>query len=130
MQELLDGGLVAERRGRVTGRSGRPQARIDAVPERFAAVSLCVESRDLCASLVDLAGRVLASDARTLAPGADNRAIAQALESLIGGLAGRAPAGSRVVGAGLSLVGTVDPSGLTWVNAARWPRLSLRVLTG
>ena len=123
MQELLDGGLVAERRGQVTGRSGRPQARIDAVPERFAAVSLCVESRDLCASLVDLADRVLASDARTLEPGADNRAIAQALESLIGGLAGRAPATSRVVGAGLSLVGTVDPSGLTWVNAARWPRL-------
>ena len=28
-----------------------------------------------------------------------------------------------MVGAGLSLVGTVDPSGLTWVSAARWPRL-------
>jgi predicted NBD/HSP70 family sugar kinase len=123
VQELLDDGLVAERHGRGTGRSGRPQASIEPVPERLAAVSLCVESRELHASLVDLAGRVLASDTRTLAAGADNQAIEQALAALIGGLAGQAPKVSRVVGAGLSLVGTVDPSGLTWVSAARWPRL-------
>ncbi|MCX7028836.1 MAG: ROK family transcriptional regulator [Spirochaetes bacterium] len=124
VQELLDDGLVAERRGRGgTGHSGRPQAAIEPVLERLAAVSLCVESRELRASLVDLAGRVLASDARPVAAGADNQAIEEALEALIGGLAGRAPKASRVVGAGLSLVGTVDPSGLTWVSAARWPRL-------
>jgi predicted NBD/HSP70 family sugar kinase len=123
VQELLDDGIVAERRGRGTGRSGRPQASIEPVAERLAAVSLCVESRELHATLVDLAGRVLASDARSLGAGADNKAIEQALEDLIGSVAGRAPKASRVVGAGLGLVGTVDPSGLTWVSAARWPRL-------
>jgi predicted NBD/HSP70 family sugar kinase len=123
VQELLDEGLVAERRGRGTGRSGRPQARLEPVLESLSAVSLCVESRDLSASLVDLAGNELASDVRSLAAGADNQAIERALEALIGDLAGRAPKASRVVGAGLSLVGTVDPSGLTWVNAARWPHL-------
>jgi transcriptional regulator of PTS gene len=123
VQELLDDGLVAERLARATGRSGRPQTAIVPVCERLAAVSLCVESRELCASLVDLAGRVIASDARALSADSDNRAIEQELEALIGGLARRAPKASRVVGAGLSLVGTVDPSGLRWVSAARWPRL-------
>jgi predicted NBD/HSP70 family sugar kinase len=123
VQELLDDGLVAERRARAAGRSGRPLAAIEPVSGRLAAVSLCVESRELCASLVDLAGRVLASDSRALAADADNRAIEEALEALIGGLSRRAPKASRVVGAGLSLIGTVDPSGLRWVSAARWPRL-------
>lgn len=93
------------------------------VPERLSAVSLHVESRTLCAALVDLAGRVLASDARMLGAEADNRAIESALEGLIRGLAARAPQASRVAGAGLSLVGTVDASGPSWVSAARWPRL-------
>jgi transcriptional regulator of PTS gene len=123
VQELLDDGLVAERRDRVARRSGRPRASIEPVHARFAAISLCVESRELRASLVDLAGRVLASDERALAAGADTAAVARALASLLGGLAAAAPAGSRVVGAGLSLVGTVDPAGPTWVSAARWPRL-------
>ena len=123
MQELLDDGLVAERRDRVAGRSGRPRASIEPVPARLAAVSLCVESRQLGASLVDLAGGVLAADERALAAGADNAAVSRALAELLGGLVGRAPASTRVVGAGLSLVGTVDPAGPTWVSAARWPRL-------
>ncbi len=123
MQELLDDGLVAELHGKGTGRSGRPQAAIVPMPGRLVAVSLCVESRSLCASLVDLAGHVLASDACALEAGADGRTIERSLEALIGGLAGRAPKASRVVGAGLSLVGTVDPSGPTWVSAARWPLL-------
>ena len=123
MQELLEDGLVAERRDRVAGRSGRPRAAIEPVPTRLAAISLCVESRELRASLVDLAGRVLAADERALEAGADTAAIARALVSLLGDLAAATPAGSRVVGAGLSLVGTVDPAGPTWVSAARWPRL-------
>jgi predicted NBD/HSP70 family sugar kinase len=93
------------------------------VSGRFTAVSLCVESRELHAALVDLAGTVIASDARPLPALADNRHIAQGLAALIGNLAERAPPASRVVGAGLSLVGTVDPSGPTWISAARWPRL-------
>lgn len=123
VQELLDDGLVAERRDRIAGRSGRPLATIEPRTARLAAVSLCVESRQLRASLVDLAGGVLATDERALAAGADNAAVSRALAELLGGLAGRAPASSRVVGAGLSLVGTVDPAGPTWVSAARWPRL-------
>jgi len=123
VQELIDDGLAAERRGRGTGRSGRPRAQIEPVSERLAAVSLCVESRGLHAALVDLAGRELAADARALAADADNRAVEGAIADLVGGLAGRAPSATRVVGAGLGLVGTVDPAGPTWVSAARWPRL-------
>ena len=123
VQELVDDGLVAERRGRDTGRSGRPRAEIEPVAERLTAVSLCVESRDLRAALVDLSGRVLASGSRGLAADADNRDIDAAVASLVDELAGQAPPGSEVVGAGLSLVGTVDPAGPTWVSAARWPRL-------
>ena len=53
VQELLDDGLVAERRDRVAGRSGRPRASIEPVPARLAAVSLCVE----IARAARLAGR-------------------------------------------------------------------------
>jgi predicted NBD/HSP70 family sugar kinase len=123
VQELIEDGLAAERRGRGTGRSGRPRAEIEPVSERLTAVSLCVESRELRATLVDLAGRVFASDARTLAADSDNRTVEGAIAALVGGLAGQAPSASRVVGAGLSLVGTVNPAGPTWVSAARWPRL-------
>jgi predicted NBD/HSP70 family sugar kinase len=123
VQELLDDGLVAERYDRATGRSGRPRASIEPVPARLVAVSLCVESRQLRASLVDLAGAVIAAEDRALAAGADTATVARALASLLAGMAAAAPAGSRMVGAGLSLVGTVDPAGPTWVSAARWPRL-------
>jgi predicted NBD/HSP70 family sugar kinase len=123
VRELVEDGLVVEQASRRGGRTGRPRAPLAARPDRVVGVSLAVESRVLRGALVDLAGRPLAEAEQPLGPGADNRAIGQALSDLVLGLADRRSDGSLLAGAAISLVGTVSPADLTWVNAARWPRL-------
>ena len=43
------------------------------------------------------------------------------MESILGFLMYRVPAGSELIGAGVSLVGTVDAERMVWVEAIRWP---------
>jgi predicted NBD/HSP70 family sugar kinase len=73
--------------------------------------------------LVDLREEVLAEEMRVLPHGAGNRALAAAIRALLASLPSKVPDGSELVGAGLSLVGTVDARSRTWVGVARWPKL-------
>ncbi len=122
-RELVDAGLVVEGPPRHAGTSGRPRAPLDIRPDRIVAVSLAVESRCIRGALVDMAETPLAEAVQSLDADADNAAITRVLTELASQLAARRPPASQLVGAGLSLVGTVSPDELTWTGAARWPRL-------
>ncbi len=125
VQELLDDGLVEERNPRgARGRTGRPQLLLAPRPDRFVAISVYVDSRELKGVLVTLQEEVLAEEVLTLPQNAGNRELSTALLDLLGRLRGRAPRGSEVAGAGLSLPGTVNGRTRTWVRVARWPKLA------
>jgi len=123
VQELVEDGLAAEERGRESGRSGRPELVLRARLERLTAISMEVESREIAAALVDIGGRVLASQAVVLPQESGNEQMRSALCGLARSVAAKGPKGSELLGAGMSLVGTVDPARMRWVSAARWPRL-------
>jgi predicted NBD/HSP70 family sugar kinase len=124
MQELVDDGLVVESTAPRRGRSGRPRSILAPRGDRFTAISLYVDSRELKAALVTPAEEALVEEARSLPADAGNAEIARAMLGLLGSLSRRVPDGSACVGAGISLVGTVNPRTRAWVSAARWPRLA------
>ncbi len=123
IQELLDDGLVTER-AVARQRSGRPDLLIAPRPNRLVAISLYVDSRELKAVLLNLDEEVLHEEARVVSPKAGNVELTDAVVDLLQTLPRRVPRGSRLAGASLSLVGTVNARTRTWVNAARWPKLS------
>lgn len=130
VQELLADGLVAEKQREPRVRSGRPERILVPRPDRLAAISIYVDSRELKGVLVDLEESVLAEQARQMPADAGNRALSGAIVGLARALGRGVPRASELVGASLSLVGTVNPRTGTWVSAARWPRLAGLDLSG
>jgi predicted NBD/HSP70 family sugar kinase len=124
VQELVDDGLVLEEQARPKGKTGRPQLILSPRADRFVAISVYVDSRELKGVLVTLQEEVLAEEVRTLPESAGNREISAAVIDLLKRLRARAPAGTELAGAGLSLPGTVNSRTRTWVRVARWPKLS------
>ncbi len=123
VQELVDDGLVRETRAPLPGRLGRPQVLLSIRPDRYAAISIYIDSRELKGVLVTLREEVIAEEVRILPPTAGNREISAAILDLLKRLPSQVPEGCELVGAGLSLLGTVNSRTHTWMNTARWPRL-------
>jgi predicted NBD/HSP70 family sugar kinase len=123
VQELLDDGLVVETVSRPKGRSGRPKAILAPRADRFVAISVYVDSREMKAVLTTLAEEVLAEEVRPIPAAAGNRELSAAIVELLKSLPKRVPEGGELVGAGISLVGTVNAQTRTWTTAARWPKL-------
>ena len=98
--------------------------------DRFVAISLYTESRELKAVLVNPSGIVLAEEVRIVRPEARNTEISKAILDSLLGFPPRVPQGSQLIGASLSLVGTVNAQTRTWVTAARWPGLKDLDLSG
>jgi transcriptional regulator of PTS gene len=123
VQELVDDGLVSETRAPLSGTSGRPKLHLSPRPERYMAISVYIDSRHLSGVLVTLKEEVIAEETRVLPPETGNAQMIAAIRGILKRLSGGVPGGSEIVGAGLSLVGTVNARTRTWVGAARWPRL-------
>jgi predicted NBD/HSP70 family sugar kinase len=124
VQELLVDGLVAESQEESRGRSGRPERILVPRHDRLAAISIYVDSRELKGVLVGLDESILAEESRPVPADAGNRALSGAIFGLARSLRLGVPRTARLVGASVSLVGTVNPRTATWVSAARWPKLS------
>jgi transcriptional regulator of PTS gene len=124
VRELLADGLVAESQEGPRGRSGRPERLLVPRPDRMAAISIYVDSRELKGALVNLDESILAEEFRTVPADAGNSALSAAIFGLARSLRRSVPRTARLVGASVSLVGTVNPRTATWVSAARWPKLS------
>ena len=123
VQELVDDGLVEETQAQIRGRTGRPRLILAPRADRLVAISLYTESRELKGVLVNLSGSVLAEVVRMVRPEARNREMSSVILDFLLGLAPKVPPGSELIGASLSLVGTVNARTRTWVGAARWPGL-------
>lgn len=130
VQELVDDGLVEETQARIRKKSGRPRLILAPHADRFVAISLYTESRELKAVLVNPSGIVLAEEVRIVRPKARNAEISKAILDSLLGFPPRVPQGSQLIGASLSLVGTVNAQTRTWVTAARWPGLKDLDLSG
>lgn len=130
VQELLADGLAVEKRRQARGGSGRPLQVLAPRPDRLLGISIYVDSRELKGVLVNMDETVLAEVARVVPADSGNRALKGAILGLARFLRERVPATSRLVGAGISLVGTVNARTRTWVNAARWPRLATLDFSG
>jgi predicted NBD/HSP70 family sugar kinase len=123
IQELVDDDLVAERSLRAAKQSGRPRLVLTPKPDRLQAISLYVDSRELKAVLLNMDEEPIAEESRTIPARAGNPELFSAFRELLERLAERTQGGSTMVGAGLALVGTINPRSRVWVSAARWPRL-------
>jgi transcriptional regulator of PTS gene len=123
VQELVDDGLVEEAQAQIRRKSGRPRLILAPRADRLVAISLYTESRELKGVLVNLSGTVLAEEVRIVRPEARNLEMSSAIRDLLLGFPPAVPQASQLIGASLSLVGTVNARTRTWVRAARWPGL-------
>lgn len=123
VQELMDDGLVLETKTQSNGMRGRPVRMLTISPVRFVCLSIYPEDFQLIGSLMDLAENTLAEISLDLPPDADNRDFLKALDSILSFLLSKIPAGSELLGAGISLVGTVDAEKKVWIEAIRWPHI-------
>jgi predicted NBD/HSP70 family sugar kinase len=123
VQELVDDGLVEETQARTRRKSGRPRLILAPHADRFVAISLYTDSRELKGVLVNPSGTVLAEEVRVIRPEARNTGIFKAILGSLLSFPSRVPHGSELIGASISLAGTVNAHTRTWVSVARWPGL-------
>jgi predicted NBD/HSP70 family sugar kinase len=123
VQELIDDGLILETNARPKDGLGRPQLILSARLHRYVAISIYVDSRELKGVLVTLGEEVIAEEVLVLKPETVNREMTAAIHHLLKLLKAQVPEGSELVGACLSLIGTVNSRTRIWMSAARWPRI-------
>jgi transcriptional regulator of PTS gene len=123
VQELIDDRLVTEGRLKNAGTPGRPELLLSADTSRFVAIALSIDSRDLAGALVGMGEQVIAEQTLSIPEEADSAFFLARCGEIIAGLKARSPKGSELLGVGLSLVGTVDPSRRRWISSARWPNI-------
>ncbi len=121
VQELMDDALVEESRTKPNGMRRRPVQMLTIDAARFVCISIYPEDFRLIGSLVDLAETRWPRPRATCRSRQGTTEFLSAMESILGFLMYRVPAGSELIGAGVSLVGTVDAERMVWVEAIRWP---------
>lgn len=123
VQELLDDGLVVETRTQPNGMRGRPVHTLKISATRFVCLSIYPEDYHLIGSLMDMAEATIAELSVELPPEATNQDFRSALDSILSVLLVKIPEGADLLGAGISLVGTVDAESKVWIEAIRWPNI-------
>jgi predicted NBD/HSP70 family sugar kinase len=123
VQELIHDRLVREGRTRITGKPGRPELRLLPNLDRCLVISIYVQSRQLRGVLVNMGDQVLAEQTRLIEEQTENAAFLDTCLSIVEHLSAGIPAGSELLGVGLSLVGTINPRTKLLSFAARWPRI-------
>jgi predicted NBD/HSP70 family sugar kinase len=123
VQELIDDRLVAEGDVKKQGVPGRPELLLRINRSRFVTIALYVESRELRGALVGMDEVVLAEKSVSVPAEASGALFLRCSADLVRQLRGQVPQGSELLGAAISLVGTVDPSRKRWISSARWPNI-------
>ena len=123
VQELIDEGIVRETKKKMTGKRGRPIKMLEFWSQRFVCISIYPEDFTLIGSLIDMGDTTLAETEVFLPPDTDNRRFLGVLDSLLGFLVSKIPSGSELIGAGISLVGTIDDYAKVWIEATRWSHI-------
>ncbi len=123
VQELIQDSLVYEGEVRNPGKQGRPEIFLYPNLDRYTAIALYVVSLEIKGALINLGEDILAEKTITLTAGADNQVLTRKISSLIHHLDLKKPAGSEILGTGVSLPGTVNLPTRTWISSCRWPLL-------
>lgn len=123
VQELIKDTLVYEGEAINPGKQGRPEICLYPNLDRYSAIAIYVVSLKIKGALINLGEDILTEKTITLTAGADNRVLTREISSLIHHLDLKKPAGSKILGAGISLPGTVNLPTRTWISSARWPSL-------
>ena len=123
VQELIQDSLVYEGEVKNPGRQGRPEICLYPNLDRYTAIAIYIVSLEIKGALINLGEDILAEKTITLTAGADNRVLTREISSLIHHLELKKPAGSEILGTGISLPGTVNLPTRTWISSSRWPLL-------
>ena len=124
VRELISANMVFEGTDKSQGARGRPEIRLFPNYNRLSAVVIFVVSRELRGALVNLGHEILAERNLRLPREAGNQAIYRAILELISLMRGEIHSGYEPLGIAAVLPGTVNPSRLEWISAARWPLLT------
>jgi predicted NBD/HSP70 family sugar kinase len=110
--DLADLGLVREQVPIGSERAGRPSHLVAPRPDGPYVIAAEVDVDNLTTAAVGLGGTVLARSQQALAPGATTaRLAAELIADSVGQLSTLVPDGAWLVGAGVSIPGTVRPDG-------------------
>ena len=123
VQQLLEDDLVREGKLRSNGRQGRPQIPLYPNFNRFTALALYFVSMELKGALLNSAYQVLAERSVTLSEQSDHAQLANRIVETAHELQQQVPAGSELLGCGITFPGYVDTYRRRWLFAARWPGL-------
>lgn len=123
VQELIQDTLVYEGEANNPGKQGRPEICLYPNLDRYTAIAIYVVSLEIKGALINLGEDILAEETITLTAGADNRVLTREISSIIRHLDLKKPAGSEILGTGISLPGTVNLPTSTWISSCRWPLL-------
>lgn len=123
--ELIEDGLVAETDRAATTGKGRPEACLQLQANRMAMAAIEVTSRTIRGVLVNLEGRTVAEASLAIEEDeAEQENLLAAFKAVAGDVLAQRPAGADIPGIGIALPGIVDERALTWISAARWPRMT------
>ncbi|HHS81968.1 MAG TPA: ROK family transcriptional regulator [Devosia sp.] len=124
--DLIEAGLVEEKRPPASHQKGRPEILLQPVLDRLGVIVFFVVSQSIHATLVDLGGNELCRQVRNVQ--ADNITTREVEEIILGmalQIQSRAPRRTEIVGLSFSLPGVVDETRNLWVIAtSRWPRVN------
>jgi len=123
--ELIEDGLVAEIERTATSGKGRPEASLQIQANRLVTAAIEVTSRTIRGTLVNIEGRTVGESSLAIEEDqAEQANVMAAFKAVAHDILGQRPAGAAIPGIGISLPGIVDERGLTWISAARWPRMT------
>jgi transcriptional regulator of PTS gene len=118
--ELITDRLVLETEERIPDLPGRPQVLLRPNPDRLSAVTLYVQAREIRAARININEDILEEYARALPADVTNAAFLHMCSTAFGSVTRKVSPGEEVLGAAVSLVGTVNSSTKTLVSTARW----------
>jgi len=122
-QELIEDSLIEETTNRSAGKPGRPELKLIPNNNRLTAISIFVEGKKLKGKLVNMGEEILAENEYSLENDVENEEVERTIFRLTEELKKANPQDSKLLGAGVSLVGTVDSKEKRWITCARWNRI-------
>ncbi len=123
VQEMLDDNLTKEGKIKKPGKPGRPELILKPNYNLLTAISIYTEGRELKGALINLGEQIITERSVFVHGDTDNNRFKEQLTDLIDSLSASVPEDSVLIGAVISLVGTVNPSGKLWISSARWNKI-------
>ncbi len=123
VSELLEDKIIYEGESINPGKKGRPEIGLFPNYNCFTNIAVYVFSKELRGVLINLGEEIISELIVHVNEDADNHNFLAAMNSMIDQLILSNPAGSKMLGIGVSVSGSVNSRELTWLYTSRWPKL-------